>query len=78
MDTFMGILIGVALVALALGFLAGHYHAMAPVRDFIAAIAPGVKADFSAAELELVATFRKITGKDKPAPIAETVAPPVT
>lgn len=61
--TFEWVVAGVALAAVTLGFFIGHYHATSQWKALVTQIMPGVKSDLSAAEAELVATFRKVTTK---------------
>jgi hypothetical protein len=72
---FEGILIGVAITGIVIGFLIGHYHANVQLKALLLQLGPGLKADLTAAEAELVALFRKVA-KREPAP-AEP-APPAT
>ena len=76
MTAFEGIIIGVALVALALGFFVGHYHAGSQWKALLAQIGPGMKSDLTAAEAELVALFRKVTKKETPASVPVDATPP--
>jgi len=76
MNAFEGIIIGVALVALLLGFFVGHYHAGSQWKALLAQIGPGTKSDLSAAEAELVALFRKVTRKETLAGVPVDASPP--
>jgi hypothetical protein len=76
MSAFEGILIGVALTALVVGFLVGHYHANAQLKSLLLQLGPGLKADLTAAEAEMVAVFRKVTKRDAVAADPAPSTPP--
>jgi len=63
MSDFFWIGLVVALVAIFCGYLIGHYHAQEQAKALLDKISPGVKADLTNAEADLLTFWRKHTSK---------------
>ena len=76
MTDLVVIALTVAILGVVLGWLIGHYHAAAQFKAMLAQIGPGLHTDLTKAEQDLVALFRKATGKAPAAAPAGSASPP--